>query len=76
MQPTKQRQTTERAEFFEILSISDPTSLIPVLEKGIEFMELISLDDNSCNDSLRDSRVLVAFLRAKRLGRLRKQLFQ
>jgi hypothetical protein len=75
MQPTK-KQISERQDFFEIISISDPTTIIPVLEKGIEFMELISSDEKECNDSLRDSRVLVAFLRAQRLGRLRKQLLQ
>lgn len=69
-------QTSERIEFFEVLSISDPTTIIPVLEKGIEVVEIVSANDKSCNDSLRDSRVLIAFLRAQRLGYLRHQFLK
>jgi hypothetical protein len=68
MRSSKQPLTPLIPDFFDVLSVVDPTTLIPILEKGVEWQELIAQNEDEAKDTTRDSRVLLAFLRGKKLG--------
>lgn len=54
----------------ELLAAIDPKTLIPVVEKGLEIVQLESLvaDESETKQCIRSSRILLSFLRTRGLG--------
>jgi hypothetical protein len=58
-------------ELIELLCLINPLTVIPVIENGLEIEKLnLSLNDDrlQVEQRIRDTRVLLSFLHARRLG--------
>lgn len=63
---------SENAAFFELLTLTPPDVLLPVLEKGLEIQKLellINPDSQDIQRSINYSSAILAFLRLNRIGR-------
>jgi hypothetical protein len=64
-------RSNEPFNLYEFLTLVDPATVIPVIEKGIEIEKLQLIANPDCEHtkrSLRSSRALLSFLYSRRLG--------